>query len=106
MRIACLNTLLGLASERLQFNTIIGVTVSNQPHGTVPSMVRKSVATITGSLADTVYTLPFMEALFSLLGFLVSAPVGVSAFNQSGNFSPIIYISHQSNLLFFTYFYF
>lgn len=71
--------------------------MSSQPHGTIPSMVRKSVATITGSLNDTVYTLPFMEALFALLGFLVSAPVGVAAFNQSGLIASLIPIIRHQN---------
>jgi E3 ubiquitin-protein ligase HUWE1 len=89
VRVSALNVLIALTSERSQLHTIVECTGASQPHGTLPSMVRKSVATLTGHLEDQIYNMPFVESVFSLLTTLAYAS-GIASLTASGLMASLI----------------
>jgi hypothetical protein len=74
----------------LQLRLIVDMAGVYQPHGLLPSMVRKSVATLTGALDNPVLNLVFIEEILSFLTVLIISPGGVNAVDSAGIIASLI----------------
>jgi hypothetical protein len=97
-RILALDALSALTTDRSRLPKVISATGSSQHHGELPSMVRKSVATLTGSVEHPIYTLPFIDSLFSFLAALMATPDGIAALNTAGIISTLLPLLRHQNL--------
>jgi E3 ubiquitin-protein ligase HUWE1 len=97
-RILALDALSALTTDRSRLPKVIAATGSSQHHGELPSMVRKSVATLTGSVEHPIYTLPFIDSLFSFLAALMATPDGIAALNTAGIISTLLPLLRHQNL--------
>ena len=89
-RILSLKALTALLADNTRLQGLISATGSSQHHGELPSMIRKSVATLTGSVEHPVYTLPFIEALFTFLSSLMATQDGIIALNNAGAIASLL----------------
>lgn len=96
-RILALDALSALTTDRSRLPKVIAVTGSSQHHGELPSMVRKAVATLTGSVEHPIFTLPFIDSLFSFLSALMATPDGVAALNTAGIISTLLPLLRHQN---------
>ncbi len=96
-RVLSLDALSALTADRSRLPKVISATGCTQHHGEIPSMIRKSVATLTGSVEHPIYTLPFIESLFSFLSSLMATPDGIAALNTAGVISTLLPLLRHTN---------
>jgi len=96
-RILGLDALSALTSDRSRLAKVIAVTGTSQHHGELPSMIRKAVATLTGSVEHPIYTLPLIDSLFSFLSALMSTADGIAALNNAGVISTLLPLLRHEN---------
>jgi len=89
-RILSLRALTALLSDNTRLPNLISTTGCSQHHGELPSMIRKSVATLTGGVEHPIYTLPFIEALFTFLSSLMATQEGIIALNNAGAIASLL----------------
>jgi len=89
-RILALKALTALLADTTRLHGLISATGSSQHHGELPSMIRKSVATLTGSVEHPIYTLRFIEALFTFLSSLMATQDGIVALNNAGAIASLL----------------
>eukprot|EP01087_Luapelamoeba_hula_P018001 TRINITY_DN5737_c0_g1_i6.p1 TRINITY_DN5737_c0_g1~~TRINITY_DN5737_c0_g1_i6.p1 ORF type:complete len:3934 (-),score=815.66 TRINITY_DN5737_c0_g1_i6:63-11864(-) len=100
-RILALKALTALLTDNNRLPAVISATGCAQHHGDIPSMVRKSVATLTASVEHPIYTPAFIDALLSFIAALISTQEGVAALNTAGLLSsllPVVSNSDPGNL--------